>query len=324
MSRIRIKKTNRNKIKQESITKSRYSAAGLKALAQLDAYINRASPELITFLAGKFRSMENVIAYEDLREAFMSGELTEAKMEDWRQAYSAIITETILPAWREAMDQAALDQADLIEFKWDNFSDRIKLFTQQRTADLVTVVTDGQKDAIAALTERVTTGEFTAPELAKAIRPTVGLNLPQQRANLNYYETMKAQYEETMSKAAAETKAREAALKYAEKQHRYRAKMIAETEIAMAYKTGVQEAMHQARDQGVIELNTKTWVTAGNELVCPECGKLNGVTIQVDRQFHIGGYVVQVDNELAMEGGRVAEMDGHAHPNCKCACTYNY
>lgn len=323
MSRIRIKKTNRRKIQREMITKSQQGPVGAKALDLLDVYINNESPKLIKLLAGRFSGLKDAVSYEDLRDALLSGELDESMLEEWRQEYSKIITDVILPTWRKAMDQAAINQDDLKDFKWDNYNDRVKLFTQQRTADLVTSVTEQQKDAIKALTERVTTGELTADELARVIRPTVGLNASQSRANVRYYETMRNKLEQTMEKDVAEKKAREAALKYSEKQSRYRAKMIAETEIAMAYKTGVQESMHQAMDQGVVDLRTKTWITAGNELVCPECGALNGITIKIDDDFHIGGNITHHDGYCTIEGGRVAEADGHAHPNCKCACIYN-
>ncbi|MBC3798039.1 hypothetical protein [Acetobacterium tundrae] len=327
MSRIRIIKTNRRNIQRESITKSQMSAEGIKALEQLDECINTDSPALIKFLVGRFRAMQDIISYEDLRDAFLSGNLDESKIDEWRQAYSQLITDIILPAWRESMDQASINQEDLKDFKWDNFSDNVKRFTQTRTADLITKVTDQQKDAIASLTERVTTGEFTADELAKAIRPTIGLNAPQQKANANYYAHVKAQLTKDnpkITEAEAESKAREAALKYAEKQQRYRAQMIAENEIALAYKTGVQEAMHQAVDQGVMKLNVKTWVTAGTELVCEECGALNGITIKLDDHFRIGGFITHHDGYYTIEGGRETEVDGHAHVKCKCACTYHY
>ncbi len=323
MSRIRIKKTNRRKVQREMIAKSNQSAEGLKALLQLENYIDKESPKLIKVLVGRFRSMQNVITYEDLRDAILSGELTDEMLDDWQQEYSQIITDVILPVWRKSAKQAVINQDDLKDFKSSNYGDRVKQFTQKRTADLVTSVTKQQKDAIKALTERVTTGELTADELARAIRPTIGLNAPQMKANIRYYENMKARLSETMESELAEKRAREAAIKYAERQHRYRAKTIAETEIAIAYKTGVQDTIYQAMDQGVVDLETKTWVTAGNELVCEECGPLDGVTIKIEDNFRIGGTISHHEGYSTITGGRLAEVDGHAHPNCKCACIYN-
>lgn len=84
-----------------------------------------------------------------------------------------------------------------------------------------------------------TTG-ISVDDLAVMIRPTIGLNARQAEANLRYHNAVKTRYMElngkpghgSYSQARIERIARESAIKYAAKQHRYRAQMIARYELA--------------------------------------------------------------------------------------------
>ena len=60
-------------------------------------------------------------------------------------------------------------------------------------------------------------------------------------------------------------RARDKTLKYAEKQHRYRAKTIALDELAEVYNQGAHFGIKQAQKKGYIGHVRKVWVTARQE-----------------------------------------------------------
>ena len=115
-----------------------------------------------------------------------------------------------------------------------------------------------------------------------------------------------------MREATAEKRAREAAVKYAEKQHRYRAFMIARTEMAFAYNRGMDEGIKQAIAKGYMGACVRVWVTAADERMCPVCGELEGVEIGMEGQYDFS----RVNSRLP------SGPTPPAHPNCRCAVDY--
>ena len=108
-------------------------------------------------------------------------------------------------------------------------------------------------------------------------------------------------------------KAQEAAAKYAAQQHRYRANMIAETEMAFAYQHGEYEAVKMAQAQGLMGVVEKVWSTAYDDGVCDICNGLEGQTIGIDDNFNFKL------NKLLFGGQRLTPP---AHPQCRCAVEY--
>ena len=118
--------------------------------------------------------------------------------------------------------------------------------------------------------------------------------------------------QDTASEASAAKKAQEAALKYAARQHRARADMIANTELAFAYNRGENMSIRNAMREGLMGACVKIWRTAGSERVCPRCGALNGKRIGFDESFDIGG--------REMFPGM--HETPPAHPRCRCVVQY--
>lgn len=83
---------------------------------------------------------------------------------------------------------------------------------------------------------------------------------------------------------------------------RARAELIASTEVTRAYAQGTIEAYREA---GVVQ--RMRWRTARDEIVCPICGKLNGVEAAIDARF------INPDDGL--------EYLPPAHPRCRCWIT---
>ena len=160
-------------------------------------------------------------------------------------------------------------------------------------------------------------------ELARIIRPTIGLTEPQSLANLHFYESNKERLKQSimeknpqMKEATAEKqaarRARESSLRYAARQHRERAQMIAETELAYAYNKGADDAIHQAQDAGLLPKMRAKWSTAADEGVCGICAALDGVEIDLGDSFDYKG--------KSLYGGQ--KQTPPAHPRCRCAVCY--
>lgn len=132
-------------------------------------------------------------------------------------------------------------------------SDAMTAWIKDHGAEWVTKINDETRDAMRAMIEASTKGQFTVDELSRAIRPLIGLTEPQAAANLKYYASVKKSLLDNGVKADAATKkAREQAYKYADKQLRQRAYTIAITENAAAYCAGYREGAAQAQAQGYL------------------------------------------------------------------------
>lgn len=169
-------------------------------------------------------------------------------------------------------------------------------------------ITEQQRAAINNLVQRAAQlQDQSVDSLARAIRPTVGLYTRQAVANLRYYQTVRQSLLDTnsnMRATTAERKAREAAIQYAAKQHRYRAMMIARTELVNAYNHGELGAVKQASREGKLGEMKKRWVTADDDRVCEQCKALAGVALGLYDAFP-GGYDAPT-----------------AHPHCRCVLIY--
>ena len=114
-----------------------------------------------------------------------------------------------------------------------------------------------------------------------------------------------------MRLTTVQKRAREAAVKMAERQHRQRAMTIAQTETAAAYNHGADEGIRQAQENGLIGRVVKRWCTSGDDGVCDMCSALEGTVIEMDAAWTFG------------RGWRTGDnMYPPAHPRCACAVEY--
>ena len=155
----------------------------------------------------------------------------------------------------------------------------------------------------------------TVDELARLIRPCIGLTEGQAKANARYYDSIVANLKKEHPRMKPESirkKAQDAALKYAERQHRQRAMTIAQTESAFAYNRGADEGIRQAQSQGLLGTMLKRWSTSGDDQVCSICQGLEGVELEMDKGFNFKGKTLFAGQDLMPP----------AHPRCACAVEY--
>lgn len=288
-----------------------------EVLARLKGYLDGDFKEPVRILCGFWKDQQDAISYQELREAVKTGILNEETYRLWSQDYSVLVTKHLKPVWEKAIRAGSVSQPVMhgLSFGFDMQTPGIMNWIKDRGASFVTASSAEQRDAIQALLAKKMVEGHTVDELAKFIRPCIGLTKPQAEANRRYYETvlktLKAE-NPRMRQATAERRAREAAAKYAEKQHRQRALTIARTESAYAYNRGADEGVRQAQAHGLLGKMAKRWSTSGDGCVCDMCASLEGTEIGMDDSFGING------KELF----KGQHMLPPAHPNCACAVEY--
>lgn len=279
------------------------------ALRQLYSFIDINEPRLARFLNNMWREQTKAITYKQIREAILSGDLTPAMVESWQQSYSRFVAEHMLPKWEEAFKASAVELKNKYpQFAFDGTAEAVRQWNMDNAARFVTNCTteqiNGLRAAIRQATELCENG-MNVDDLSRVIRPMVGLTDRQTRANLNYYQKL-------LDNGVKEKKAQEMAIKYSAKQHRYRAQMIARTELAFSYNQGQFLAVKQAQEQNLMGKCKKVWVTADTERTCTSCNALDGKEIEMDEDFDI---------QTNLKGSLIKRCPP-AHPHCMCAINY--
>lgn len=276
---------------------------------QLRRLLDQKEPSLIRMISRLWKRQENDITYQEIRQAILTGEIDADTIERWRQDYSRLVTEELMPEWQYMMNEAG----KAFEERWPAFSfdpstPAIAEYTARHAAEFVTNSTAQQIDALRAVVRRASgVQDMTVDQLAYAIRPTIGLYKGQAVANFNYFNTVRRtllDQNPNMRPATALKRARAAAIKYAEKQHRYRAHMIARTELSFAHNTGEYYAVRQAQGRGYIGQCVKEWVTSHDARVCALCRAMDRKRVPIDSAFPD------------------ADLTPPLHPHCRCVVNY--
>lgn len=276
---------------------------------RLKSLIDRNDPWAVRFLTRLWDKQKTDITYAELRQMILTGQIDSATIERWRQDYSHFVTGDLMPLWKDMIDGAVAAFSERWPtWAFDTGTEQIAEYTAHHAAELVTNSTGQQIEAIRTMVQRAATvQDLTVDQLAQIIRPTIGLYKGQAVANLNYYNNMRRfliKNHPRMKAASIEQRAKEAAIKYAEKQHRYRAHMIARTELAFGYNTGEYNSIRQAQTQGYLGRMKKRPSTADDERVCSICRELEKETVEIDEPFSNG------------------MMFAPWHPHCRCAMDY--
>ena len=283
-------------------------------LRRLDDFLNVESPQLAEWLCSVFQDQQAAVTYKELREAVLNG--YEEQILQWQDDYARLINEYFAPIYLTAMKAGAKAWEEKLGGKllYDSDND-VQNWIRERTAGLITNIGEETRAAVKMILWKGQQENWTAAQIARHIRPCIGLMQSDAAANTRYqqsvYDSLRKAHPR-MTEASAAKKAQEAALKYAARQHRTRADMIANTELAFAYNRGENMSIRNAMRDGLMGSCVKIWRTAGSERVCPRCGALNGKEIGFDESFDIAG------KEL-FPGMHETPP---AHPRCRCVVQY--
>lgn len=297
------------------------SKSAQEVLDRLNGFLESANvvEKPVEFLCRFWKDQQTAITYQELRGAVLAGYIGNEILQQWRQDYSYLVKAQLNDMWVNAMQAGAVKQP-VVEavaggFTFRTQSPGILSWLDQRGAEFVASCAQQQKDAIAALLSKKMIEGHTVDELSRMIRPCIGLTAGQAKANARYYdsivESLKKEHPR-MKPESIQRKARDAAIKYAERQRRQRAMTIAQTESAFAYNRGADEGIRQAQSQGLIGKVVKRWSTSGDDQVCSVCQGLEGVEVGMDSGFQFQGKLLFAGQDLLPP----------AHPRCACAVEY--
>lgn len=278
-------------------------------LKKLNSFLDENSPQVTNWLAKIFKDQQNSITYAELEKAAAAG--FENEIRKWQEEYAKFVNEKLNPLWLFSIRQGAKHFSE----KYQNIfydSDRfVKDWLNKHAAEFVTNINAETRQAIKSILAYGQDNGMSVKEIAKMIRPTIGLNVRQAAANLNYQNTVRENLLKNnprMTQAKAEEKAQSAALKYASKQHRQRAEMIAHTELSFAYNRGAHESVRQAMSNGLMGSCEKVWTTAGTNRVCGRCMDLSGTVVGFEDKFF----------NSSVTDGQTPPL----HPRCRCVIVY--
>lgn len=303
-----FKRAHRTRVQKKN------SASAEAVLQKLNSFLDEAAPKLAQLLYRLYQNQQNAVTYKELREAMLDG--YEQEIQQWQEEYADFVNEHIYPALIEAMKAGAkqIEEKAGMQF-FDDTDKDVKQWIQDHGAEFVTNEGNEISQAIKAILFKGQDEMWTAAKMARYIRPVIGLTRPDALTNAKYqqkvFDTLRENHPRMTEESAAK-KAHEAALKYAAKQHRRRADMIANTELAFAYNRGTHESARQAMRDGLMGPCEKVWITAGTERVCSHCAALNGTVVGFEDSFNIPG------KELF----RGMHQTPPAHPRCRCAVQY--
>lgn len=285
----------------------RKSEAESAALQKLRSFLDATEPGLVRFLVTLWNFQGKAITYKEIREAIMAGEISADLLEQWRQDYTQFVTEHLEPSWTQSMEYATAEMAKKFNgWYFDPFAEGVRNWTSTRAADFVTNITNMQVQGLRSVIRRAATMDgMTADDLSRVIRPMVGLTPQQGVANLRYYKNL-------IDHGTSAKRATDLSIRYAGRQHRYRAYNIARTELAFAYNQGAYEGTRQAQQAGYMGECVKVWCTADDERTCEYCGSLEGKRVAMNEEF-------EFKTKLRDPGIRLTPP---AHPSCRCMVLY--
>ena len=294
---------------KKAIKKAKRNIKAEETLKKLESFLDENSPQLSYWLYNIFKQQQQAITYAELEAAFLSG--YESQIRQWQADYAEFINEKLNPLWLAAMHAGAQTINQQFGQILDDSDEFVKRWLENHGGQLITLISEETRQAIRNVLSYCHSEGMTAKEIAQAIRPTIGLNARQATANLRYREHVKQTLlrdNPRMSEETANNRAQAAALKYAGKQHRYRADMIAQTELAFAYNRGAHESIRQAVNNGLMGRCEKVWSTAGTNRVCGRCRDLSGKVVGFDDKFFNSRFDLGETPPL--------------HPRCRCVIIY--
>lgn len=271
-----------------------------QTLNDLDAYIRQIGDEPVKWLAREVQNWGE-FSYSELETAIADGLLNE--LIDWQERYAEVVNNSLAPMWAAAMI-AASKKATNGKVVLDDSDVFVKEWLKTHGGELITQLSAESRRAVAAIILHGQAERMLPRDMAKQIRPLIGLTEMQARANVNYREKVYRTYiENGATSFVAAAQADKAALKYAGKQHRYRAETIVHTELAFAYNRGAHMGVSQAIAGGLMGRCEMVWTTAGTNRVCGRCLALKDTVV---------GHTDESGVTLPP-----------LHPRCRCAIMYN-
>mgnify|MGYP002623756584 CR=1 FL=1 len=269
-----------------------------RVMSDLETFLVLNGTEPAKFLAREVQAWGE-FSYSDLEAAILDGRLND--LIDWQARYAEVVNEVLNPLWLKALAEASR-KASRGKIILSDSEDWVKAWLNFRGGELITNLTAESKKAVANVLLKWQAEKLNPAVMAQQIRPLIGLNERQVLANAAYREKLYNKLLEKLPPSKAALRADQAAVRYASKQHRYRAETIVHTELAFAYNRGAHEGITRSIKAGYMNRCAMIWSTAGVIRTCGRCLELNGKVI---------GYTDETGVTLPP-----------LHPRCRCAIMY--
>lgn len=261
-----------------------------------DARLEQAARTGSTFL---IEQAVNVVAVGALAYAFWQPRLQELAAERARVVATDEWPKDLPPFGGGAQPGVGPRRGEL-ELRFNQMDARAGEWASRHAAQLVTSVTDLEKDRIAAIISQANTEGRTVQQVAKELR-FVGL-LPQHQTAVEAYRA------ELTAEGRKLDQVERMASKYARSLLRFRTRMIARQELLTATHQGQLTAVLDAIQHGEIDPSrtSRRWITADDELVCPICEPMNEQDTPADEPW-------------TLEDGTQVMIPQEAHIQCRCS-----
>lgn len=283
--------------------------------------------------ASAFREAQASVTLADLEAAFADESQTEAMrllfdaVTTMEEALSATVFDRLLDALvaggRAASRTFSVQSADGsraaadVSLSFDATNPEAERWARQHAAALIRQVTVESRDAVRDLVGRAFSEGLTARQLARLIKPLIGLTVGDSQAVLRArVKLLEAKPGTTVKVGAARVRIPDGGLspadvqrqasRYAERLIRQRALTIARTETIAASNEGQRQLWLQAVEKGHLTgREQRTWIVTPDERLCQVCAPMSGQLVGLHEPFRTPtGQLV---------------IGPPAHPRCRCA-----
>lgn len=272
----------------------------------LRRFLDKNENAVATRFLALWQKQRKAIDEEDVVRWMVDGAVPEEFVRQWQRGYDSFAWEEMLAIWNETAREAAHIGLKQLVLDADLPYKELQTWTGTHAAEFITHMTSQQRDTINEVIQRAMRDGMDIVATAKIIRPMIGLYPAQARAVLNHYRHVTDSLQRAYPKIkpdALQQRAQKASERYAQQQRRYRAHMVARTELCSAYNGGMQETVKTLVRAGELGVMMKAPLSAGDNRVCVVCKELNETFIPLESKYVVDG----------------KEYDKPPfHPHCRC------
>lgn len=282
-----------------------------KILSALDQYLESQSPAVQAVMTGFWLDQQRATNSAVLREALSSPEKMESLFQVWEADCTRFANRKFRDWWSSAARAGAKTSVSLPAFVFDPAHESMQRWLTERAGKLITNLSTTQRESIVAMLQQAHDLGVSTDDLARTIRPSIGLTKRQSKSALKFYQrTRRSLIEQNpdISDQELNRRTNKAYKEYTARQRSKRAADIAITEMADAHNFGAEEAVRQAQERGLIGEVVKRWLTALMDDTCETCSAL--------------GAAEPVAFAASFENGGIVCDRPPAHPRCRCCVAY--
>jgi SPP1 gp7 family putative phage head morphogenesis protein len=266
----------------------------------------QSTPEIQRAFLRAIAEVRNGTVLSRVRDALERGDIRAAfDAIPWEQVGEKTLRDSLPQSLRDVYERAGRYSAKRlgkqleVSIRFDVTNPRATEYIRQHTAQLIREFGQTNRQTIQHILQRSFNEGIPPAKTARMIRDTgIGLTTRQHIAVENFRRRLENDPEVDLNQAQIDSRAE----RYANRLLRHRTETIARTETISASVEGQKELWREARDEGLIDANTKReWIAVEDGRTDDICLDLDGEQAPLDGTYPGGIYGPPV------------------HPNCRCA-----